>query len=70
MECLLALLIPVKGIWFGDLEKTNTWLAEQHPRTAEVMARKLVEIHFSKPTSGEKVTQYFVMAGLAGYVNC
>ena len=62
-------MFPVKGIWFDKLEKLNTWLGEQHPLTAQAMCRKIVEVHFSAPPDGDKITCYFVMTGLAGYVN-
>ena len=61
--------LPVKGIWFNDLEKLNAWLRQQHPLTAQTMSRKIVEVHFTAPPEGSKVTRYFVMTGLAGYVN-
>ena len=31
--------------------------------------RKIVEVHFSKPSVGNTVTYYFVMMGIGGYVN-
>jgi hypothetical protein len=33
------------------------------------MSRKIVEVHFSAPPEGGKVTHYCVMTGLAGYIN-
>ena len=33
------------------------------------MSRKIVEVHFSRPPEGNNITYYFVMTGLAGYVN-
>ena len=31
--------------------------------------QEIVEVHFSKPPEGNKVTYYFAMTGFAGYVN-
>ena len=62
-------VLPVKGVWFTDTEKLNTWLRQQHPLTAQAMSRKIVEVNFSSPPEGNKVSYYFVMTGLAGYVN-
>ena len=61
--------LPVKGVWFTDLDELNTWLKEQHPLTAQAMSRKIIEVHFSVPPEANKVTYYFAMTGLAGYVN-
>ena len=61
--------LPVKGVWFTGLDELNTWLKEQHPLTAQGMSRKIIEVNFSAPPEGNKVTYYFVMTGLAGYVN-
>lgn len=61
--------IPVKGIWFKDLEKLNLWLNEQHPLTAQAMCKKIVEVNFSAPPEGATVRQYLVMTGVAGYIN-
>ena len=61
--------LPVKGVWFTDLGELNTWLKEQHPLTAQAMSRTIIEVHFSAPPEGNKVTYYFAMTGLAGYVN-
>ena len=48
----------------------NEWLGSQPTRTAEVMAKKVVEVNFCKPPDTEtKVTKYFVMTSIAGYVN-
>ena len=47
----------------------NAWLQQQHPLTAQAMSRKIVEVHFSAPPEGSKVTHYCVMTGLAGYIN-
>ena len=33
------------------------------------MSRKIVEVHFSRPPEGNNIAYYFVMTGLAGYVN-
>ena len=33
------------------------------------MSRNIVEVHFSTPPEGNNITYYFVMTGLAGYVN-
>ena len=33
------------------------------------MSRQIVEVHFSRPPEGNSITYYFVMTGLAGYVN-
>ena len=33
------------------------------------MSRNIVEFHFSRPPEGNNITYYFVMTGLAGYVN-
>ena len=33
------------------------------------MSRNIIEVHFSAPPDGNSVTYYFVMTGLAGYVN-
>jgi hypothetical protein len=55
--------LPVKGVWFTDMQKLNTWLQQQHPLTAEAMSRKIVEVHFSAPPEGGKVTHYCVMTG-------
>ena len=33
------------------------------------MRRKIAEVHFSRPPEGNNITDYFVMTGLAGYVN-
>ena len=61
---------PVKGMWFDQLAKLNVWLGEQHPLTAQALSRKIVEVHFSTPIDeNPKITYYFVMTGLAGYVN-
>ena len=59
----------VKVIWFGKLEQLNVWLRQQHPLPAQTMSRKIVEVHFTAPPEGSKVTRYFVMTGLAGYAN-
>ena len=62
--------IPVKGIWFDSLDELNAWLAPQPTRTAEVMAKKLVEVNFFQPPDTEtKVVKYFAMTSIAGYVN-
>ena len=61
--------LPVKGVWFGNVEQLNTWLSEQHPLTGQAMRRRIVEVHFTQPPDGSKVTNYFVMTGVAGYVN-
>ena len=62
-------LLPVKGIWFNDLEQLNTWLGQQHHLTAQAMSRKIVEVHFAAPPEGAKVSHYFIMTSLVGYVN-
>ena len=59
----------VKGIWFIDMDQVNTWLNQQHPLTGQAMSRNIVEVHFSTPPRGANITYYFVMTGLAGYVN-
>ena len=62
--------IPVKGIWFDSLSDLNSWLGAQPTRTAEVMAKKVVEANFCEPSDTEtKVVKYFVMTSIAGYVN-
>ena len=61
--------IPVKGIWFGNVGEVNTWLQEQNPRTAEAMAKKIIEVNFSKPPDAEKQCKYLVMTSVVGYVN-
>ena len=33
------------------------------------MSSNIVEVHFSTPPEGNNITYYFVMTGLAGYVN-
>ena len=62
-------LLPVEGIWFNDLDQLNTLLGQQHIFTAQVMSKKIVEVHFAVPPESAKATYYFVMTGLAGYVN-
>ena len=59
----------VKGMWFKGTEQLNEWLGQQHPLTAQAMSRKIVEVHFSAPPEGRKDSRYFIMTGLAGYVN-
>ena len=62
--------IPVKGAWFDNLSELNSWLGGQPTRTAEVMAKKVVEANFCEPSDTEtKVVKYFVMTSIAGYVN-
>ena len=62
--------IPVKGVWFDNLSELNSWLGGQPTRTAEVMAKKVVEVNFCEPSDTEtKVVKYFVMTSIAGYVN-
>ena len=61
--------IPVKGVWFSDIDQLNKWLSEQHPLTAQTMSRKVVEVHFTTPPEGAKISYYFVMTGAGGYVN-
>ena len=61
--------LPVKGVRFDKVENLNTWLSEQHPLTGQAMSKKVVEVHFSQPPDGTKVNYYFVMTGVAGYVN-
>ena len=62
--------IPAKGVWYNSLGELNEWLGSQPTRTAEVMAKKVVEVNFCKPPDTEtKVTKYFVMTSIAGYVN-
>ena len=62
-------IIPCKGVWFDGLEALNEWLEGQHPRTAEAMAKKVVEVNFSDPAGGAKVSKYLVMTSVVGYVN-
>ena len=45
--------IPVKGICFDSLDELNAWLAAQPTRTAEVMAKNLVEVNFCQPPDTE-----------------
>jgi len=59
----------VKGIWFTDMDQVNALLNQQHPLTGQAMSRNIIEVHFSTPPDGNSVTYYFVMTGLAGYVN-
>ena len=59
----------VKGIRFTDMDQLNAWLNQQHPLTGQAMSRNIVEVHFSTPPEGNNITYYFVMTGLAGYVN-
>ena len=59
----------VKGMWFTDMDQVNAWLNQQHPLTGQAMSRNIVELHFSTPPEGNNITYYFVMTGLAGYVN-
>ena len=59
----------MKGIWFNDLEQLNKWLRQQHHLTAQAMSKNIVEVHFSARPEGEKVSCYFIMTGLVGYVN-
>ena len=62
--------IPAKGVWYASLGELNEWLGSQPTRTAEVMAKKVVELNFCVPPDTEtKVTKYFVMTSIAGYVN-
>jgi len=61
--------IPCKGIWFNSIGELDVWLGEQHPRTAEAMARKIIEVNFSQQPSGEKTSKYLVMTSVVGYVN-
>ena len=62
--------IPVKGIWFQSLGDLNAWLGAQPTRTADVMAKKVVEANFCKlPDADTKVVMYFLMTSIAGYVN-
>ena len=62
--------IPAKGVWYASLGELNEWLGSQPTRTAEVMAKKVVEVNFCVPPDTEtKVTKYFVMTSIAGYVN-
>ena len=59
--------IPVKGIWFENLNDLNDWLGTQATRTAEVMAKKVVEGNFCVPDDPEtKVAKYFVMTSPQG----
>ena len=56
-------------MWFTDMDQLNTWLNQQHPFTGLAMSRQIVDVHFSRPPEGNNITYYFVMKGLAGYVN-
>jgi hypothetical protein len=51
------------------MDQLNTWLNQQHPLTGQAMSRQIVEVHFSTPPEGNNITYYFVMTGLARYVN-
>jgi hypothetical protein len=64
-----GITIPCKGIWFDSIGELDVWLGEQHPRTAEAMARKIIEVNFSQQPSGEKTSKYLVMTSVVGYVN-